>query len=87
VQFLITWLLVLRLAAISAVPKTISEALQDFDFGCTQGFYQSDVLLESHLATSSKQTLNCEADVRELWKGPSAAALFCFRFATPESSA
>jgi hypothetical protein len=32
----------------------ISEVLQDFNFCCTQGFHQSDTLLESHLETSSK---------------------------------
>jgi hypothetical protein len=50
---------------VRAVPRP-----QDFNFCCTRGLHQSERrAARSHLETSSKQTLNCAADVQEYGKG------------------
>jgi hypothetical protein len=58
--------------------KAISQFLQDFNFICIQGFQQRDALLESHLETSSKRTLDCGSRMwRELREGREQRPFFC----------
>jgi hypothetical protein len=57
---------------LSAVPRPSAKFCRTLISVALRGFHQRDALLESHLATSSKRTLNCAADVRELWRAVSS---------------